>query len=143
MVKDRGMESISLGPDGSLPLDINKMMAFSHKYHEDAAFRAQVEVDARDVMIEHGFVMPSTLDVRVVANDDDTFHFVLPPDPNIDLEDEALSVIAGGKTASSAGSASTIASLPSCASSAATASSVDISKVPGPDGGADAAGSGG
>jgi len=137
------MESISLGPDGSLPLDINKVMAFSHKYHEDAAFRAQVEVDARDVMIEHGFVMPSTLDVRVVANDDDTFHFVLPPDPNIDLEDEALSVIAGGKTASSAGSASTAGTVPSSASSASSASSIDPTQISGSDGGAGAAGSGG
>ncbi len=121
------MESISLGPDGALPLDISKVMAFSHEYHEDAAFRAQVEADARDVMIERGFVMPSTLDVRVVANDDDTFHFVLPPDPNIDLEDEALSAVAGGKTASSggsAGTASTVSTVPSCASSAASASSV-------------------
>ncbi len=121
------MESISLGLDGTLPLDISKVMAFSHEYHEDAAFRAQVEADARDVMIERGFVMPPTLDVRVVANDDDTFHFVLPPDPNIDLKDEALSAVAGGKTTGSAGSggsASSVSTIPSCASSAGTVGSV-------------------
>jgi hypothetical protein len=95
------------------------------------------------VMVERGFVIPSTLDVRVVANDDDMFHFVLPPDPNIDLEDEALSAIAGGKTASSAGSASTAGTVPSSASSASSASSIDPTQISGSDGGAGAAGSGG
>jgi len=62
-----------------------------------------------------------------VANDDDTFHFVLPPDPNIDLKDEALSAVAGGKTTGSAGSggsASSVSTIPSCASSAGTVGSV-------------------
>ncbi len=120
------METIFMGPNDTLPLQIDKVMAFSREYREDAAFRARIDTGARDVLIGRGFDVPSAVDVRVVANDDDTFHFVLPPDPNIDLDDEALSAVAGGKSASSAGSAGTAAtasSVPSTASSASSASS--------------------
>ena len=50
-------------------------------------------------MAERGIALPEGVDVRVVANGGDTVHFVLPPDPNALLEDEALNSVAGGATA--------------------------------------------
>ena len=64
--------------------------------------------------------LPPGGDVRLVVNTPETFHVVLPPDPNVALDDEALSVVAGGKSASSAGSASTASTAPSCASTASS-----------------------
>ena len=90
------MATVPSGPDETPSSQVDKVIAFSHKYHEDAGIRARVETDARDVLIEHGFVIPPTLEVQVVANDDDTVYFVLPPDPNTDLADKALAAVVGG-----------------------------------------------
>ncbi len=90
------MATVPSAPNEATPSQVDKVIAFSHKYREDAGIRARVETDARDVLTEHGFVIPSALDVQVVANDNDTVYFVLPPDPNTDLADETLSAVAGG-----------------------------------------------
>ena len=69
--------------------------------------------------------MAPGVDTRIVANTTDTFHVVMPPDPNTEVSDEILSTVAGGSTAGTASSLGSIAcvSLASCFSSAGSAGS--------------------
>ena len=92
----------------------------------DPGFREQMQEAPNEALTSWGIDLPPDVDVSVHVNTDDTFHLVLPPDPNIPLSDETLGMVAGGKTAStigSGGSASTAASIPSTASTASSASS--------------------
>ena len=93
--------------------------------------RLRVEERPKDVLREHGFDFPPGVEVNVVFNTADTFHLAFPPDPNQELTDEALSAVAGGKTASSLSSAGSASSIPStfssigCISSAASDADAD------------------
>ena len=93
----------------------------------DPEFRERMQTDADAALTSWGIDLPPGVDVSVHVNTDDTFHLVLPPDPNVPLSDETLGMVAGGKTAStigSAGSASTLGSIPSTASTGGSASSM-------------------
>ena len=122
----RGAETVK--PDANVAFDFyRKMSPFAQAYREDAEFRSRVDADPRAVMAEHNFDMPPGVELRVEADTADTFHVVLPPDPNVALSDESLGVVAGGKTGStigSAGSASTLATICTTGSSASSAGSV-------------------
>ena len=92
----------------------------------DPEFRERMQTAPDAALTSWGIELPPGIDVSVHVNTDDTFHLVLPPDPNVALSDETLGMVAGGKTAStigSAGCASTAGSLPSTASTASSASS--------------------
>ena len=67
--------------------------------------------------------MPADVQVEVAVNTDKVFHVVLPPDPNIMLSDEALDMVAGGKTAGTGGSASSAGSFGCLCTTASTAGS--------------------
>lgn len=100
--------------------DMAALMCFAEEYHSDPDLREQVLHDPKAALAARDYTFYPDLDVRIVANTADTFYFVLPPDPNVALDDEALSVVAGGKSASTVGSASTASTAPSCASSASS-----------------------
>ena len=104
----------------------------ARRYREDEAWRARIddgEAEAVSALmrdIELKAVPDAT--VRVKANDAETFHVVLPPDPNMALVDESLSGIAGGTRASSMASVTTASTvgcscMPSTLGSAGCASS--------------------
>ena len=76
-------------------------------YGLDPEFRAQVDADARAAFSSRGLSLPPGVEISVHRNTRETFYVVLPPDPNVDLSDEDLSMVAGGKSVSSAGSAGT------------------------------------
>ena len=80
----------------------------------------EVEERPQDVLREHGIDMPMDVDVKVVLNTRDTFHVVMPPDPNQALQDEALMAVAGGKAPGTASSAATVGTFPSTAGSLST-----------------------
>ena len=61
----------------------------------DAEFRAAMREDPNAAMAERG-LDEMHVDVRVVADTEDTFHVVLPPAPNADLADDELDSVAGG-----------------------------------------------
>lgn len=65
-------------------------------YHRDAGFRARLEQDAPAVLRDMGLPVPPGLLVRVVADTTAVVHVVMPPDPNRDLDDEALGLVVGG-----------------------------------------------
>ena len=106
---------------------INQFRALLKRYHADPDYRRQIEVDPVATFREQGMELPSNIAVRVLANTDDTFYMVLPPDPNTSLGDELLNSVASGagcaSTAGTAGSAG-CSSVASSVSSAGTASSL-------------------
>ena len=70
------------------------------RYWEDKLFRlARIDSgnDIDDVLVELDVDLPPGVAARLVANTSDTYHVVFPPDPNVDLSDESLSMVAGGK----------------------------------------------
>ena len=105
--------------------------AIRERYWSDDAFRARIDSgDVTDVLESIPFDVPPESSIRIVADSSERRHFIMPPDPNFALEDEQLSVVAGGgKTAGSAGSLGTASTLvcsssPSSASSASSAGTV-------------------
>ena len=100
---------------------------FSNACSQDPELRARVDSDPKAVLAERGMEMPVGVEVRVLANTDDTYYLAFPPDPNVALGDEMLDMVAGGKslsTVGSAGSAGSVGSLCTTASSASTAGTV-------------------
>ena len=102
------------------------LLAAAAAYHADEEFRSLTESDPYTALATKGFHVPFGYDLRVLSNTPDKFYLVFPPDPNIDLSDEELTMVAGGKTASSggtAGSASSVGTVPSTVSTFACISS--------------------
>ena len=127
------METFSLWPDtpekiAQARIFYDRFNNFSVRYRDDASLRALIDDgDVSDSLAELGIDLPSGIQARIVADTHETFHVVLPPDPNVELSDEALDMVAGGKTAGTAatgGTASTAATSTafSSASSAGSAS---------------------
>ena len=106
------------------------MRRIAERYRSEPDFRATVDGDARAALAGMGLPLPEDLEVKVAANTADTVYFVLPPDPNVELADEALLAVAGGTTSGTGGSAGTLSTLgciPSCWSSFGCASSAGTS----------------
>ena len=97
-----------------------KVTTLAQNCREDPKLRAWAEADPRAVLFEYGIELPLGRDVRLEENTADTFHVVLPPDPNSALADAQLEAVAGGNTARMTRqqfkSASTILSCFACAS---------------------------
>ena len=97
-----------------------KVTTLAQSCREDPKLRSRAEADPRAVLSEHGIELPLGREVRIEANTAETFHVVLPPDPNSALADAQIETVAGGNTArrvdGSFKSASTILSCFACAS---------------------------
>ena len=106
----------------------------ARRYRDDESWRERIDngdaeaISAlmRDVELD----VASDTKVRVAANGEGTFHFVLPPDPNVVLADESLPDVVGGVAASSIGSVSTSSTFacscfPSTTGSLGTAGTAD------------------
>ncbi len=96
--------------------------SLAERYRDDAALRLRIEDgEVADFLSELGIALPPGIEARVVANTAETFHVVLPPDPNVVLSDESLAMVAGGKSAGSAGSVGSASSF-GCSSSPSSVS---------------------
>ena len=87
----------------------------------DAGLRERLAGDAgRDELRKLG-IEPSVpgMEMRIVADTEDTTHLVFPPDPDAVLSDEALLRVAGGTAESTASSALSVSSASSFACSTA------------------------
>ena len=73
----------------------NAIRRIADALENDPDFREAMREDPNAAMAERGF-NEMHVDVRVVADTEDTFHVVLPPAPNADLADDDLNSIAGG-----------------------------------------------
>ena len=76
--------------------EMAQFVDFTRKYQENPELRARAETEPRAVLSEHGIRMSPEHDVRIVANTAETFHLVMPPDPNSVLAEEDLAAVAGG-----------------------------------------------
>ena len=56
------------------------------------------EADPRAVLVENGFEVPPELDVSIVSDTPEVSHIVFPPNPNSELSDEDLTLVAGGSS---------------------------------------------
>ena len=95
-----------------------RWLAFQHaarRYRDDAPWRARIdggEAEAVSALMSEVALAPAPgASVRVRANDDRTFHVVMPPDPNNAIADETLSGVVGGVRAGTLGSMSTVGSM--------------------------------
>ena len=73
----------------------NAVRRVADALENDAEFRAAMREDPNAAMAERG-LDEMHVDVRVVADTEDTFHVVFPPAPNADLADDELDSVAGG-----------------------------------------------
>ena len=96
------------------------------RYHSEPAFRRELDRDPDGRLREIGFAFPPGVQVAVVADTSDVIRFVMPADPNIELSDETLDMVAGGTCAGTISTLSTLlcSSLIGCASTAGCASTV-------------------
>ena len=83
-------------------------------------FRPQMEKHCEYAMYMGGSQPPADTSVMIVPNTPETFHFVLPPDPNALLADADLNAVVGG-----IGSAGCRSSLVSCIGGCPAAGQVD------------------
>ena len=95
----------------SIHEDMERFADLADAYHADAFLAERCETEPVSVLREHGIDIPHGSDVRIVLNTDETYHVVLPQDPNSVLEDESLGAVVGGSTASTL---SSLSSIPSC-----------------------------
>ena len=104
---------------------------FGERYRADPALRARIAAgDRSDLDAE----LPAEVEVRVVQQTPGTHYFLLPPDPNVQVQDRALEGVAGGIGSGNAplstiGSVGSLGSIPSTASSAGSAGSISSVQV--------------
>ena len=109
---------------------LEKFAAFGERYRAEAALRARLDSgDTAAALAELGVPAPPGAETRFVADSEEVRHFVLPPDPNAPLADETLRTVAGGDTLGTAGTASTVMTVPSTVSSGGTTSTLGSARV--------------
>jgi hypothetical protein len=81
---------------------------FASRYRTDGDFRAQVDANPGQSLSAIGFMFPPGMQVRLAADTDDVMHIVMPSDPNVELADETLAMVAGGSSIGTAGTAGTL-----------------------------------
>jgi hypothetical protein len=89
----------------------------------DEAFKARLLAAPAAALAEYGIQPPPGIEVRVVEDTARLVHLTLPPPPAEELSDEQLDAVAGGDTASSAGSSGTFSCPGSTLSTFGTAGS--------------------
>ena len=75
---------------------VESMERFADKYRKEPDLRARMEEDPAAVLSDFGVDLSPGFDVRVVEDSADVFHVTLPLDPNVQLGDEQLNMVAGG-----------------------------------------------
>ena len=81
------------------------------RYRDDEDYRAVIEGgDVGETVEQLGIKVPDGMTANLFFDTPEIMHISFPQDPNVMLHDEALSAVAGGKTAGSAGTAGTASS---------------------------------
>ena len=94
---------------------VDSISAILDQCAKDEDSRKDFEMNPRTVLAKAGFEIPHGIDIEMVSNSEDTYHLVLPSDPNAELSDDMLKEISGGSTKS------TVASILSTLSTISTA----------------------
>ena len=109
-----------------IELDMARILTAAARDHrDDPDFRARLEADPRAELEARGMpVGPEDVAVELHVDTPDVYHLVMAADPNAALSDSNLSVIAGGSTASSAGSLGSVSTVGSFLSTVGSGASV-------------------
>ena len=111
--------------DRSAPHDADlyqrRFVSIERELRENTDSRRRFEIDPRAVLEEWGIRVPSGMELHIAANTDDTYHVIMPSDPNAALVDEDLTVSGGAGPVQTGGywgacTVSSAASFPSCTS---------------------------
>ncbi len=82
-------------------------LSLSARYRDDPEFRDRLDRgDNAEALAEADISVPPGVEVRFAVNTPDTFHLVMPMDPNAGLSDESLGNLAAGTGGKSAAQAS-------------------------------------
>lgn len=103
------MESTTCNPNFDTPrIRLARLRALARRYRDDPRLRARIAAgEVSGVVAQLGLILPREVEARIAADTAETYHVVLPPDPNAVLSDEALYVLGGGGSASTAGTIGT------------------------------------
>ena len=83
--------------DGSNRQTGDAWAALERAWRGDPAFRGRLAADPAAALAETGLKLPAGVDrVSVIENTADTFHVILPPNPNARLGGAALEAVSGG-----------------------------------------------
>ena len=93
--------NVQMEPEG-FRRSARQLVSIADAYREDPDFRANLDSDPVATLAGIDVDVLPDSEVRVVQDTAKIFHFVLPPDFNIDMADEVLDMVAGGKSASAA-----------------------------------------
>ena len=101
---------------------------FGERYRADAALRERIAAgDHSDLSVE----VLEGVEVRVLEQTPETHYFLMPQDPNAQIQDQALESVVGGSSPplSSAACAGSVGSIPSTISSLGCAGSISSVEV--------------
>ncbi len=106
---------------------------FVNKYRSDSALRAKVDANPKQALAEMGVAkLPDNMQVELKFNDDNTYYFVIPVNPNLELNEENLNQINAAKgSVSTGGSASSFGTMGTCISSISSASTTGSASTAG------------
>ncbi len=102
--------NIAFGAEGFEGSSAADMLAAA----EDPSYLAQLERDPHAALHSHGIEVPQEIEIIVLKDSDEVVNVLMPPDPNRELDDEAL------VAASGAGSSQCATTLLSCICSMAS-----------------------
>ena len=108
----------------------------ARRYRDDGPWRERIDNgDAEAIsalMRDVALNVASDTTVRVAANDEGTFHIVLPPDPNMRMADESLTRVVGGVRAGTLASVLSLGCV-LCSTAPSTLTSVGSASSAAPD----------
>ena len=79
-------------------MNSEKFEEYSARSRSDPEFRARLRAEPGAALAECGLPVAPGVEIRLVEDTDDVFHFVLPPELNAPLSDSSLEVVSGGAT---------------------------------------------
>ena len=74
----------------------SKIQAVLNSSVTDEVLLEKLWSNPHGAMLEQGIEIPSEVEIRTVSRSSETFHLVLPPDPNESISDEGLNSVSGG-----------------------------------------------
>ena len=73
-----------------------KFEEYSARARSDPEFRARLRAEPGAVLAECGLPVEPGVELKLVEDTGDVFHFVLPPELNTQLSDSSMAAVSGG-----------------------------------------------
>ena len=79
-------------------MNSEKVEEYFARTRNDPEFRARLRAEPGAALAECGLSVAPGVELKLVEDTDDVFHFVLPPELNAQLSDSSLEAVSGGFT---------------------------------------------